>query len=76
MRNHTPEEIIGITLGLTVVVLGIFTAAQILRALAVSFGRDIRSWWRLRRPAKGWQPRRPRLAERIAKALPRIARRS
>jgi hypothetical protein len=48
MVNHTPEEIIGITLGFSVIALGVLTAARILYDLAVLLKRDLLEWWRLR----------------------------
>lgn len=75
MRPHTPEEVIGMGLGIACITLAFIVAVQILREIAAHIARDIRSWWRLRHPAKGWQPRRPSLVQRIAKALMSIVRR-
>lgn len=45
------------TLAIALVAFAAVTALQVLKALAVSFGRDLAAWWRNRRPARGWQPK-------------------
>lgn len=58
LLEPTLPNIIAVTLGLCFMAYGAITALQVLWALAVSFGHDIRDWWRARRPDPGWQPRK------------------
>lgn len=48
----------GFTLGWLLVVLAVLTAGEVLYQLIRAYWRDLLSWWRLRRPLKGRQPRR------------------
>lgn len=52
----TLPNIIGFALGISVMVLGVFTAVSILASLFRAIYRDFVSWWRLNHPPKGWQP--------------------
>lgn len=64
----------GMALVIAFVAFAIATGLEILWSMAVSFWRDIvnglcrlRTWWQIRRPARGWQPEdhpRPRIAKR------------
>ncbi len=56
MNPNLPENIIGMALGIAVVVLGIWTAFDILRAILVSLWHDLRGWRAARQIPKGWQP--------------------
>lgn len=61
--DPTFPEILGVALGLAILALALATALEILVAILVSYWMDLpgaftklKTWWRERRPAKGWQP--------------------